>query len=93
MSPGNVEDIPATFSRIVSLNRYLSAAYPGIRLRWAQIYGARWAHLLGEVHELTAIPLRLQINQNYGLLIENPEILGQEDVDFITSVLKGEFGK
>lgn len=92
MCTENGEDIREIMSRIVRLDRELCAAHPGIMLRWARIYGTRWAHLLGEVHELTAIPLKLQINQEYGLIIENPEILSAKDVESIVDLLKGEFG-
>ncbi|MGI6467828.1 MAG: hypothetical protein GXZ09_02565 [Syntrophomonadaceae bacterium] len=93
MSTHHVENIPAIIGKMVRLEQQLGAAYPGIKLRWARIYGRRWSHLLGEVHDPTAVPMKLQINNEYGVIIEKHEILAMEDVENIVGLLKGEFGE
>ena len=49
--------------------------------------------MLGEVHDPTAVPMKLQINNEYGVIIEKHEILAMEDVENIVGLLKGEFGE
>lgn len=76
---------------ITRLHRDLSCKYPGLRMRWSRIYGSRWAHFLGGSAEVSFFPVKLALNQDFGLCIENPEVLTQADLERIVGQLKGEF--
>lgn len=77
--------------RIAQLHREYSRRYPGLIMRWARIYGSRWAHFLGGSGTVSFAPYKLALNDNFGLCIENPEILDPADLDAIISELKEEF--
>ncbi|MEN6391238.1 MAG: hypothetical protein ABFD04_12545 [Syntrophomonas sp.] len=77
--------------RILQLHQEYSHRYPGLSLRWSRIYGSRWAHFLGGGAAVSFAPYKLALNNNFGLCIENPEILDPADLDIIVSELKGEF--
>jgi hypothetical protein len=77
---------------IIRLHRDLSCKYPGLKMRWSRIYGSRWAHFLGGSAEVSFFPVKLVLNQDFGLWIENPEVLAQADLERIVGQLKGEFG-
>jgi len=62
--------------------------YPQIRIRWARIYGSRWAHLLGNFADLSLKPLRVKLNDKYGLLIDNAHSLPPADLQQLIAILK-----
>ena len=86
----HVENIPAIIGKMVRLEQQLGAAYPGISCA-----GQEFTVGVGricEVHDPTAVPMKLQINNEYGVIIEKHEILAMEDEN-IVGLLKGEFGE
>jgi|GEM_PF-1725180 len=66
----------------------LLAHYPGLRLRWVNIYGKRWSHLYGDYDIVAIRPLKVQLNNNYGICIDNPEIIGRRNLEEIIAILK-----
>jgi hypothetical protein len=76
---------------ILHLHQEYRHRYPGLIMRWARIYGSRWAHFLGGSGTVSFVPYKLALNDNFGLCIENPEILNPADLDTIISELKEEF--
>lgn len=76
---------------ILRLDQEYNRRYPGLSLRWTRIYGSRWAHFLGRASLSSNYPYKLVLNENFGLWIENPEILDPADLDTIVSELKGAF--
>lgn len=89
--PGREADDPVQYERIVALHNYLTTRYAGLSLHWVKIYGNRWAHLLGGGRDILSVPLKLELNADYGLFIENPEILAGEDLSNVVELVKGAF--
>lgn len=73
------------------LHGELSLQYPGLSMRWSRIYGSRWAHFLGGSADVSFSPLKMVLNQDFGLCIENPEVIARSDLEQIVVQLKGEF--
>jgi|UPI0000573E91 hypothetical protein len=61
---------------------------PEIKIRWARIYGSRWAHLLGNFDDIALKPLRIKLNNNYGILIDNSNSLPPADLQQLIAILK-----
>ncbi len=76
---------------IIQYHEQLTAHHPGLKLRWSRIYGKRWSHFLGNTSELAFFPFRMELNDSYGLSIENPDLLSQQEFDLIIELLKGAF--
>ena len=70
------------------INRELLASYPGLILRWSKIYGSRWAHLCGNNAGIAMNPVKVALNHDYGICIDNPDMLGTYEVDRLVIILK-----
>jgi hypothetical protein len=62
--------------------------YPGLQMRWVRIYGKRWAHLYGDTEGMSCHPLKMQLNQGYGIYIDNPELIPHGNLEEIIATLK-----
>lgn len=78
---------------IPSIDQCLKDAYPGLQTRWSRVYGRRrWAHIYGTSERLTLNPMRVELGASYGLYIDNPELIPQDDLDNIISLLQSTLG-
>lgn len=66
---------------IAYISRKLLALYPGLLFRWSKIYGNRWAYLCGNSSEVALNPLKIALNHDYGICIDNPDILNNCELD------------
>lgn len=74
---------------IPSLDRFLKQAYPGLQTRWSRVYGRRrWAHIYGTAEFFSLKPLRIELGANYGLYIDNPELIPPNDLDKLVDLLQ-----
>jgi len=74
---------------IPSLDRFLKQTYPGLQTRWSRVYGRRrWAHIYGSTEFLSLHPLRIELGPNYGLYIDNPELIPPNDLDMLIDLLQ-----
>lgn len=74
---------------IPSLHQCLQQNYPGLQLRWSRVYGRRrWAHIYGGSEIFSLNPLRVELGADYGLYIDNPELIPPADRDYIISLLQ-----
>jgi hypothetical protein len=70
----------------------LIRAYPDLKLRWVRIYGKRWAYLYGNFDNEGALaPLKIQLNHDYGLCLDNSEVIPETDLVNILKLLKERF--
>lgn len=70
----------------------LVRAYPELKIRWARIYGKRWAYLYGNSSDVSCqAPLKIEINQDYGLCIDNNGIISVEELDKVVATIKERF--
>lgn len=76
---------------ILDLHQEYSHRFPGLVMRWSKIYGSRWAHFLGGGTIVSFSSYKLALNNDFGLCIENPEMLNPAVLDTIISELKGAF--
>lgn len=82
-NPGSPED-----KLIGYINQELLALYPGLMLRWSKIYGSRWAYLCGSRGEVLLNPVKIALNHDYGLYIDNPDIFNKDELENIILSLK-----
>lgn len=61
---------------------------PGLKLRWAKIYGSRWSYLFGNSGEVSLNTKRIRLNDRYGIYIDNFEILNLKELEELTASLK-----
>jgi len=74
---------------IPSLDQCLKQAYPGLQTRWSRVYGRRrWAHIYGGGEIFCLNPLRVELGANYGLYIDNPELIPPGELDTIIEGLQ-----
>lgn len=70
------------------LNQELLVLYPELIFRWSKIYGSRWAYLCGNSSEMAANPVKIPLNRDYGICIDNPDILSNGELDRLIFNLK-----
>jgi hypothetical protein len=74
------------------LARYCSqvviSSYPELRVRWAKIYGNRWAYLFGNSEGVSLNSKRIRLNDGYGIYIDNLETLSLKELEELTAALK-----
>jgi len=73
---------------IEGCHQVLLELYPALILRWSRIYGQRWAHIYGDLNEVSTHSLKVQLNRDYGICIYNAEVLDAGILDEIVTVLK-----
>ncbi len=73
------------------MNQELLASYPGLIFRWSKIYGSRWAYLLGSSDGIAFNPVKIALNHDYGICIDNPDILIKGELDKLIFNLKESF--
>jgi hypothetical protein len=72
-------------------HRALVEQYPGLQVRWVRIYGKRWAHLYGDAGDISCHPFKMQLNQDYGICIDNLELISHQKLEEIIATLKEHF--
>ncbi len=66
--------------------------YPQLLLRWARIYGSRWAYLTGSSADTLCLqPARFIISSEYGIFIDNADVLSPSELEDIVHTFKGCF--
>lgn len=77
---------------ICSCHEALKELYPELIVRWARIYGYRWAFIHGIITDnISTGVLKLRLNDNYGLCIDNANIINPEQLNEIENTLKEYF--
>lgn len=77
---------------IHSCHEALKELYPELIVRWARIYGYRWAFIHGTITDnISTGMLKLRLNDNYGLCIDNASIITPEQLNEIKNTLKEYF--
>lgn len=77
---------------IHSCHQALKELYPELIMRWARIYGYRWAFIHGTVTDNISTSLvKLRLNDNYGLCIDNASIIAPDELNSIKNTLKEYF--
>jgi hypothetical protein len=77
---------------ICSCHQALKELYPELIVRWARIYGYRWAFIHGTITDNTSTGVvKLRLNDNYGLCIDNASIITPEQLNEIKNTLKEYF--
>jgi len=62
--------------------------HPELKLRWARIYGRRWSYLYGNSSEISLDFKRIRLNDDYGICIDNSEVLPPEELEELTTILE-----
>lgn len=76
---------------IRACHQVIIQAYPGLILRWSRIYGKRWSYLYGGEEGPDTVglnALRIKLNSDFGVCIENPDRLTQAELNQLTGLLK-----
>ncbi len=77
---------------ICSCHEALKELYPELIVRWARIYGYRWAFIHGTITDIISTGVvKLRLNDNYGLCIDNASIITPEQLNEINNTLKEYF--
>ncbi len=77
---------------IVSCHQALQQLYPELMMRWARIYGYRWSFIHGTIIDNISTSLvKLRLNNDYGLCIDNANIITPEQLNEIKNTLKEYF--
>lgn len=74
---------------IRSCHQALHELYPGLKVRWARIYGRRWAFIYGQAaDDISSSTLKIQLNKEYGLCIDNVRTVTPPELDAIKTTLR-----
>ena len=77
---------------ICSCHDALKELYPQLIVRWARIYGYRWAFIHGTITDnISTGVVKLRLNDNYGLCIDNAGIINPDELNEIRNTLKEYF--
>ncbi len=69
-------------------NQIILGFYPELKVRWAKIYGRRWSYLYGNSEEISLNFKRIRLNDEYGIYIDNLEILALGELEELTAAMK-----
>lgn len=69
-------------------NKAILDFYPGLKVRWAKIYGNRWSYLFGNSGEVSLNSKKIRLNDEYGIYIDNSEILKLKELEELIAALK-----
>ncbi len=69
-------------------NKTILRLHPGLKLRWAKIYGNRWSYLFGNNREISLNAKRIRLNEEYGIYIDNPEKMPEKELGELAAALK-----
>lgn len=72
----------------LACHQILMERYPALKVRWSRIYGFRWSHLYGNTELSSFNPVKIRLNQNYGIFIDNAYILSPDELERIIKELK-----
>lgn len=73
---------------IILCHQALLNLYPGLKLRWSQIYGPRWSHVYGNIEGVSCDSFRVQLNAKYGVNIEDAGYFAPQELHGIINTLK-----
>ncbi len=73
---------------VTACNQALQELYPELKVRWARIYGPRWAYLCGNSEGISIGFKKIRLNDKYGICIDNAEILSPGEIEDIINSLK-----
>jgi hypothetical protein len=77
---------------ICSCHDALKELYPQLIVRWARIYGYRWAFIHGTITDnISTGVVKLRLNDSYGLCIDNAGIITPDELDRMINTLKEYF--
>jgi len=76
---------------IKACHEVLAELYPSLHLRWVRIYGKRWAYIYGNWEYLDQGSLRIQLSQDYGICIDNAELVAPLELDQLAAIIKEHF--
>ncbi|MGS0763582.1 hypothetical protein [Syntrophomonas curvata] len=77
---------------ILSCHQALHELYPELNVRWARIYGRRWAFIHGRAADAISFStLKVQLSTNYGLCIDNANTITPPELDAIRTTLREYF--
>ncbi len=66
--------------------------HPRLLVRWSRIYGSRWAYLGGGSAETICLnPVRIKISPEYGICIDNVDLISSAELAEISAGLKESF--
>lgn len=80
-----------TVDLVEQCQRICREAYPQLSLRWARIYGRRWAHLCGGNQNPVYECRKVKLNQHFGICIDNPGDIGQDELERLINLLREVF--
>ncbi|HOB11958.1 MAG TPA: hypothetical protein PKO32_02270 [Syntrophomonadaceae bacterium] len=63
-------------------------SYPGLGLRWTKIYGRRWSHVWGDGTSMLSAGRRVQINESWGMVLNEPCPIPEPELTQMVQVLK-----
>ncbi len=69
-------------------HRAVKELYPGLELRWTKIYGRRWAHIGGDETSMLGAGRRVQINEYWGMVLNEPCPIPEPELVQIVQVLR-----
>ncbi|MBC7075250.1 MAG: hypothetical protein H5T98_04115 [Syntrophomonadaceae bacterium] len=72
----------------LACNQVFMELYPELKVRWARIYGPRWAYLCGGSEEISIAFKKIRLNDRYGICIDNAHILSPGELEEIIDSLK-----
>lgn len=78
---------------IQACHQTLKEIYPDLHLRWVRIYGKRWAYIYGNAAELSQNTLRIQLSRDYGICIDNADLVEPVELDQAVAIIKEHFNE
>lgn len=73
---------------IAACHQAVQDLYPELRLRWTQIYGRRWSHILGGRDDWGAESMKVRLNDRIGLILSHHEQIPAAELAQIIAALK-----
>lgn len=72
----------------LACHQVLMEQYPDLEIRWSKIFGFRWSHLYGNTEKVSLNPVKIRLNRDYGICIDNAYILTADELQNIIHNLK-----
>lgn len=84
----SIEDYAQQVPILQACDRAVRELYPGLELRWAQIYGLRWSHVWGNEDSMLSAGRRVQINQHWGMVLNEACPIAETELGQLVQVLR-----
>jgi len=83
-----IENYVRQLPTLQACHQAIQELYPELKVRWTKIYGRRWSHVWGDETSMFSAGRRVQINEGWGIVVDEPCPIPEPELTQMVQVLK-----